>query len=239
MTAPASAPAPDAAASAPTPGKAGTATPETGYWEAFNAEASLAPTVNGVPLGRILRTDVPRPKLLQLCGSLDDENMRMSWGLAGQGSPMQAGRNASWSLLLFGKKKWFLVPPGINASEPGLLTKDPANPQPTFHWLREHAQSLRAKGLLSVVTQLPGEVVFVPHGWHFATLNLFVSGDVSQEFCTLRHTDLRVQPLGAIVYGGNDTTRGFGRTKYHYSRLHLASLGDEKRSRLPSFAFDL
>jgi hypothetical protein len=218
----------------------GSASSDVGYWEAFNAEASSHPIVNGVPLGRLLRADLVKPKVLQICGDRDVENMRVSVGLAGQGSPMLPGRNASWSVLLFGKKKWFLVSPGVNASVPGLLTKaSPHSLQPTIQWLREHAPSLRSRGLLSEVTQLPGEVIFVPHGWHFATLNLLASGDISQEFCTLRHTDMRVQPLGSIVYGSNDSTRAFGRTKYHYQRLHFATLGDEKRSKFPNFGFDL
>ena len=32
-----------------------------------------------------------------------------------------------------------------------------------------------------------------------------------QEFCTLRHTNLRFNPLGYIIYGGNDAFRGLGR----------------------------
>jgi hypothetical protein len=62
---------------------------------------------------------------------------------------------------------------------------------------------------------------------------------LSQEFCTLRHTDMRVQPLGAVVYGANESMRGFGRTKYHYQGLHLATLGDGRRSKIPNFNFEL
>ena len=211
----------------------------SGPWDASNSEASsvLHVDFDGIPLGKKLRSDVFKPKVLQLCGPRDEENFKMTVGLAGQGTPVHAV-NASWHVLLFGKKKWFLAPPGVNASEPGLLTKE-GPVQPTAHWLRDHAPSLRSKGLLSEVTQFPGEVVFVPPGWHFATLNLQPSGSLSQEFCTLRHTDMRVQPLGAVVYGANESMRGFGRTKYHYQGLHLATLGDGRRSKIPNFNFEL
>jgi hypothetical protein len=210
-----------------------------GPWESLNLDASSATTLgeDKMPIGRLFRGDVLKPKIMQLCGPFDESSISFSAGLAGQGTPMHSG-NASWSLLLFGKKKWFFSPPGVNASEPGLLTKT-GPVQPTAQWLKDHAPSLRSKGLPYETTQLPGEVLFVPHGWNIASLNLMASVSFSQEFCTLRHTDLRVQRLGAIIYGGNDTTRGLGRTKHHYQRLQFATLGDKKRSKIPQFAFDL
>lgn len=208
-------------------------------WSAVNYEASSQPVTNGMPVGKTLMADVQRPKIMDLCGPNDKENLKFSIGAVGSGVPIHA-HNASWNVLLFGKKRWFLVPPGVNASEPGLLTKAPATEwdfsvQSVSAWLSEHAPSLRSRGLLSEITQYPGEIIFIPHGWHHATLNLAVSASISQEFCTLRNSDIRIQSLGPVIYGSNDSFRGFGRIKYHYHKLHKARLDDHKRSNVPSF----
>ena len=42
---------------------------------------------------------------------------------------------------------------------------------------------------------------------------------VSQEFCTLWHTDTRMMPLWRIIYGGNDLQRGKGRLIRDYSKI--------------------
>jgi len=191
---------------------------------ALNDEAS-----SSLPAGANLREDLHKPKVLQMCESNDgrEEELKFSIGVAGSGAPIHA-HNASWNVLLFGRKRWYFVPPSINASEPGVLTKNLpgllGSVQPTAQWVAEHAPSLRSKGLLFEVTQFPGEVVFVPHDWHHATLNLLDSASLSQEICTLRHTDVRVQPLGPVVYGSNDSTRGLGRTKHLYKDLQHFSL---------------
>lgn len=193
-------------------------------WMALNDEAS-----SSLPAGANLREDLHKPKVLQMCESNDgrEEELKFSIGVAGSGAPIHA-HNASWNVLLFGRKRWYFVPPSINASEPGVLTKNLpgllGSVQPTAQWVAEHAPSLRSKGLLFEVTQFPGEVVFVPHDWHHATLNLLDSASLSQEICTLRHTDVRVQPLGPVVYGSNDSTRGLGRTKHLYQDLQHFSL---------------
>lgn len=185
-----------------------------------------------------LRFDVRKPEVVQLCGDRDHEHMRILAGPAGSGEPLQA-RNASWAVVLAGAVRWMLVPPGVNASQTLRLGGERAEESPAEYrvlsaaaWSRDVAPSIRAKGLLFEVTQHPGEGLFVPAGWHALSLLQADSLVLRQEFCTLLNTDQRVQPLGLAVYGGNDSFRGFGRTKYEY-RLQPKPL--EPRSRVPSF----
>ena len=70
------------------------------------------------------------------------------------------------------------------------------------------------------VHQRQGEVLYLPHDW--ARLAHMDSGDavvVSQEFCTLWHTDIRMMPLGKVVFGGEDANRGKGRVRRDYSKI--------------------
>lgn len=69
---------------------------------------------------------------------------------------------------------------------------------------------LRSRALVSEVVQYPGDVLFIPHDWLHATVNMVDSVAISQEFCTFVNTDQRIQPLGLALYGGNDAMRGLG-----------------------------
>ena len=182
--------------------------------------------------------DVDKPKAMRLCGDRDKEHIRIIAGPRGAGEPLQAS-NASWTVVLAGRVRWMLIPPGVNASESLRLGGERSEEFPAEYrvlsaaaWVDEVAPSIRARGLLFEVTQYPGEVLFVPAGWHTLSLLRADSIMLQQQFCTMLNTDQRVQPLGLAIYGGNDTFRGFGRTKYEY-RLKPEPL--EKRSRIPSF----
>ncbi len=65
-------------------------------------------------------------------------------------------------------------------------------------------------GIVSQVIQNPGDVIFIPHDWWHATRSLADSIAISQEFCTLCHSDMRFHPIGLVLYGGKDSYRRFG-----------------------------
>ena len=77
------------------------------------------------------------------------------------------------------------------------------------------AKALTQMGHLFQVTQLPGDVVFVPHNWYHATIYFADTVSYSQEFCSAMHSNARMQPLGSIVYGGYDERRGVGQYYRH------------------------
>jgi hypothetical protein len=161
--------------------------------------------------------DVKKPHALRVCGDGDNENIKLTLGPGGTGVPMHS-HNASWNLLLTGKKKWYLIAPGQ-----AIFDNDDDNNdfksgkgaynyhiKPTTEWLRDKAPKLRSKGILHEVMQYPGDVLIIPHDWSHATLNLADTVAISQEFCTLRNTIHRIMPLGNIIYGGKDDFRESG-----------------------------
>jgi hypothetical protein len=158
------------------------------------------------------KTDFQRPSLLNICGDedVDHETMKLSMGATGSGVPMHS-HNSSWNLLITGKKRWFFVPPAHWKDVRGKLNDlGTYDAKPTMDWLTDVAPELFIRGLVFEGIQYPGDVVFVPHGWYHATLNVGDTISVSQEFCTLLNTNQRVQPLGKVIYGGSDPHRGLG-----------------------------
>lgn len=95
-------------------------------------------------------------------------------GPKGSWTPFHADvfRSFSWSANVCGKKKWIFFPPGEEEclkDVHGQLvfdvnSEDLKNPQkyPKFTKLKHRIE----------VTQLPGEVIFVPSGWHHQVFNL-------------------------------------------------------------------
>lgn len=164
-------------------------------------------------VGKLLSQDVKRPGILNICLPLpkDNEPLQLTLGPAGSGVPVKARQNA-WDLLLVGRKRWYFIsPPHIfNATELPARVAGRIHVKSTAEWLRDHAPKLKKKGLIAEVTQYPGDVVFIPHGWVHATLNLVDSVSITQEFCTLKNTNQRMQPLGYTIYGGVDRYRGYG-----------------------------
>jgi len=200
-------------------------------WLAYNDRASH----HSKEIYDLFMQDYETPEIFQLCGPNDKQPFKMTIGARGTGVPMHA-HNASWNLLVTGKKRWFLVAPGQGdnnvASGPPSI-KD-FHVRSVSEWLMDIAPGLRSKGILAEVTQYPGDVIFIPHGWYHATLNEADTVSVSQEFCTSLVTEQRYIPLGLLVYGGKDEMRGQGRPKVDYKAL-VSNAPEEKLSRVPSF----
>lgn len=166
----------------------------------------------------------------------DEEDLLMALGPSGSGIPLQS-HNASWELLVTGRVHWFLIAPGQaqNATTGEQISPSPSKRDgevegaelkeamgeeapPTqglftpVEWIVKVAPALRSRGVLFEVTQHPGEVLFIPHGWlHLWWCDLGDCVSVSQEFCTAVNTDHRTHPLGAMVYAGRDDFRGLGK----------------------------
>jgi hypothetical protein len=144
-------------------------------------------------------------------------------------------RNATWDLQLTGRKRWFMAPPGvsIDASE----APCGADGNVRADALLTTVAALRAQRELVEVIQAPGEVVFIPHGWMRALVHLEDSVSISQEFCTFLNTDTRVQPLGTVLYGGEDYFRGIGLYKTHVKSSYKLGVKLPEMSRTPVFDF--
>lgn len=211
----------------------GTATPS---WPVVTVEASRQSYEDW-------RQDFSTPHIFQQCGPKDNEPFHLYLSPRGTGLPLHS-HNQSWNLLLVGKKKWvFLTPgPALNDTDPlfGDLTSAGGAEQseqdygnsgrnvfqtskisnfsaiPPLKWLQSmEAEQWRKKGRLLEIEQNAGDVLYIPHFWAHATISITDSVSVSQEFCTFLHTDHRVQPLGYVVYGGDDMHRGLGMFKTH------------------------
>jgi oxalate decarboxylase/phosphoglucose isomerase-like protein (cupin superfamily) len=92
-------------------------------------------------------------------------------GPAESGSPMHI-HQAAWNAQLFGRKRWFLMPPSA-----AYYTTIPAR-----EWLVDfYPRDSVDYGMLEC-TQESGDVVFVPPMWGHATLNLAESIGIASEF---------------------------------------------------------
>ena len=69
------------------------------------------------------------------------------------------------------------------------------------------AKRMRDEGLLYMVTQYPGEVIFIPHGWSQLSISHIQADSISfsQEFCSTTHSSTRFLPLSLAIYGGSDS----------------------------------
>jgi hypothetical protein len=125
-------------------------------------------------------------------------NMQLSFGPTGSGTPLHAHVTA-YNSLIFGLKKWYFIPPGT----PGLL--EGASDQKKYCFKKDndigfggwcsfsrldHVQkwlnSSSYKNISSYVSnciQHPEETIFLPNGWAHATLNLEPTLAIAQEFC--------------------------------------------------------
>ena len=75
--------------------------------------------------------------------------------------------------LVFGRRKWWLYPPGSNAHGPGLTTIP--------EWIQRTKQG-RLRPLEFV--QQEGDIIFIPDGWRHAFLNLQMSVGISIHFAS-------------------------------------------------------
>lgn len=166
--------------------------------------------------------------------------------------------NASWNLLLTGHKKWFLLPPGFDVHEGAKPTCRIAVPGasrsggnetasvesapaqcllPVRDWLRQAVPQWRWQNAVVELVQNPGEVLFVPHDWQYATLSLSDTVAVSQHFCTILNSDARVHPLGNVIYGGVDPHRGLGMFKLHRKSTYKIGIERPKVEGVPVLDF--
>eukprot|EP01043_Picozoa_sp_COSAG02_P066047 COSAG02_NODE_10153_length_2007_cov_53.860063_1_plen_498_part_10 len=119
--------------------------------------------------------------------------------LGGNGSSVGFHAHAdSVVALLFGAKRWFLYPPGTT---PRPRWRDPRGMQ---SWVWQHS---RGEGEPAAVgtesgsemlecVQRPGEVLYVPEGWHHATLNYGETLAVAQQARIGRSEWYRLRLLG-------------------------------------------
>jgi len=104
-------------------------------------------------------------------------------GGRGSGSPLHKDPigSGAWNALLYGRKRWCLFPPDTDPSLLG-LTNDSTTP-PAYWWQDVYPGLLKNSSVKNIeIIQKPGEVVFVPAGWHHAVINLETSIAVTQNF---------------------------------------------------------
>ncbi|EGD77594.1 hypothetical protein PTSG_08691 [Salpingoeca rosetta] len=92
-------------------------------------------------------------------------------GPAGSGAPMHV-HSGSWNALVYGRKRWFLLPPPL-----AIYSK-----QHPHDFIDEQLPALRARGAVLECIQESGDVVFVPEMWAHAVLNEAESIGFASEF---------------------------------------------------------
>jgi hypothetical protein len=127
-----------------------------------------------------------------------------------------------WNVCLFGAKRWCLLGPETRLSELGI---DACSDAPGC-WFADHLPALRVAALSGRVRmreciQRPGELVYIPFGWHHAIVNLEVS-------CAIAHTLITPASLPA-AWAGLCTT---------YPSFAIA-LREQLQSRRPELAESL
>jgi len=87
------------------------------------------------------------------------------------------GHDSAWCVVLTGRKRWFLLPPGA------------LGPKDRFWADNEHPlvrlqalEAMRDRGLAFDVTQSPGDVLYIPADWVHLTVNTCETVAISQEF---------------------------------------------------------
>ena len=158
-------------------------------------------------------------------GPEDQEPYQVYLGPAHTSMPIHS-HNSSWNILLTGLKRWYVMPPGhgvyaftrlpdseedrANVTLLSQLSREAVQEVWSIpEWLERYGNRLIAQGLVYEFTQHPGEMVYLPHNWVHGTLNLADSVSISQEVCTMQHTDQRYYPVGLGLYGGRDRFRRY------------------------------
>lgn len=188
--------------------------------------------------------DFRKPEMFSLCGDNDIEPFTVTLTPAEGGLKFHS-HNSSWNLLLTGKKSWFFIPPEVlrNVSfreelDTTVGIKNSLFEFTPMQFLQELYPLLVAQKAVIEVVQHAQEVVYVPHMWQHLTFAHEDSVAVSQQFCTLIHTDIRAHPVSWIIYGGQDEHRALGKFKAHVvSNTHLLEEKNHKNRKKPSFEF--
>ena len=100
-----------------------------------------------------------------------------------------------WNACLFGRKRWCMLSPGTDLAALGLGDSAGAEGGP-YAWFADHLPELRVAATAGKVRmreciQRPGEMVFVPFGWHHCIVNLECS-------CAIAHTLINAPALPAV-----------------------------------------
>ena len=144
-----------------------------------------------------------------LCGEGKDGlgTWQLSLGPAASGTPLHR-HSAAWNKLFFGRKRWIMSPPG-SAADMGIgdgysSEGEISRKEHVGEWLREQYPAHKQAGRLVECVQEKGDMIFVPHSWAHATLNLEPSLAVAQEFCLCALSQCgATRSLGAKYAGDN------------------------------------
>jgi hypothetical protein len=137
-------------------------------------------------------------------------NLQWALGTKGSGAPVHF-HNTAWNQLFYGRKHWYLLPPGRN-----LMGK-----KQVLEWVEDDVAGLQAQGYeFTECVQQQGDVLIVPELWGHAVLNtqdsVAVASEVKGSNYRLRlprayHDLSRDMGLAAgVVHGGEDPNRRAG-----------------------------
>ncbi|XP_071545188.1 jmjC domain-containing protein 8-like isoform X2 [Panulirus ornatus] len=103
---------------------------------------------------------------------LPQHTSALSFGLAGPGTGVPFHfHGPGFSEIIWGQKRWFMYPPGVNPS---------FHPNRTsLQWLMEDYPKKKGNSMLYECTLLPGEIIYFPDMWWHATLNIDTSVFIS------------------------------------------------------------
>lgn len=151
-----------------------------------------------------LADDLGSPFFARLCDRHpSDVGLQLSIGGFSSGAPMHA-HDSAWNLLLVGRKRWLLVPPG----ELGPRTQAwSAMAHPLAEWYAVAGR--RKEGRLYEVTQHPGDIIFIPQGWGHATVHTCdETVAIANEFC--KSIDANSPPAAGMMMYGPSSSSGRG-----------------------------
>lgn len=181
---------------------------------------------------------------LHLCGENDQEDYKVLRTNIHSITPLHY-HNASYNLLLSGKKKWIFIPPFFvqnskfmkKINDELIVKYDERLPTNSLDFFDLLFQILISNSIpLYEIIQQPQEIIFIPHDWGHFTFSLENSLSLSQQICSFIHTDARVHPLGWNLYGGYDPHRGLGHLKTH-NKTSLPRKNLSLKNKLPVFDF--
>lgn len=105
-------------------------------------------------------------------------NVELVIGAYSSGTPAHS-HEGKWNVLLTGRKHWLLVPPSALGFKKRYISE---KGQALTHW--EYVNSMRENKQAFHVTQLPGDVLYIPSGWIHMTLHACESVALSSSICS-------------------------------------------------------
>ncbi len=170
------------------------------------------------------KQDFKRPSMFDICkpAEYDNEPMELIIGSIGSGEPLVYSNSSKWDLLIVGKKKWYFIPPSYRAYIFAIPNADLGDyhVKSSIEWLQAYYQVYKQEHIISEVTQYPGDVVYVPPGWLYVTLNLADTISTSQEFCKQYRSSERIASLAHSIYGGFDYNK-HAQIRQHENKLNI------------------